>query len=187
MPNNTLFYITGNKHKFETAKVFLQSKGIKISQRELEIAEIQSDSIEEVAEDKAKKAFEIIKEPLFVSDSGWDIPALKGFPGPYMKYINQWFEPEDFINLLKNYQNREIILKQALVYVDEGQTKIFTHNSRGIILSEVMGKSGVPSDRVISLSKNGLSIADEKDKKGFSIEGEEKLWNDFSSWLKRGN
>lgn len=184
MENYCLTYITGNKHKFETAQRFLKLQGIEITQEELGIDEIQSDSIEEVAQDKAKKAYDLLKKPLFVSDSGWYVAALKGFPGPYMKYMNQWFSPEDFVNLWSKYQDREVVLRQALIYIDEDQIKTFIYDSPGIILNEIRGQTGIPSDRVISLSHTGLSIAEEKEGKGFSITGEEKLWEEFVNWLK---
>jgi len=80
----------------------------------------------------------------------------------------------------------DIILRQVIVYIDENQTKTFTFNSSGRILDKVTGNSGRPSDRVISLSKSGRSIAEEKEQTvgGFSLKGEEKLWQDFGEWLR---
>lgn len=101
-----------------------------------------------------------------------------------MKYMNQWFSPEDFVNLWSKYQDREVVLRQALIYIDEDQIKTFIYDSPGIILNEIRGQTGIPSDRVISLSHTGLSIAEEKEGKRFSITGEEKLWEEFVNWLK---
>lgn len=67
MGNDCLTYITGNKHKFETAQRFLKLQGIEITQEELGIDEIQSDSIEEVAQDKAKKAYDLLKNPCLLA------------------------------------------------------------------------------------------------------------------------
>lgn len=180
-------YVTGNQGKFKTAEFILKDFGVELEQKSLDITEIQAETIEEVALDKAKKAFNQVKEPLFISDSGWIISALKGFPGPYMKYINDWFEPKDFLNLMRDKEERKTTLRQAIVYIDNNQTKIFTFDSPGKILDRVTGNSGIPSDRVISLSKNGRSIAEEKEQTagGFSLGGEERLWQDFGEWLKK--
>lgn len=179
-------YVTGNQGKFKTAEFMLQSFGLELEQKPLDITEIQAETIEEVALDKAKKAFNQVKEPLFISDSGWTILALKGFPGPYMKYINDWFDPEDFLNLMKGKEQRDITLRQVIVFFDENQTKTFTFNSPGKILDKVTGSSGRSTDRIVSLSKSGRSIAEEKEQTvgGFFLEGEEKLWQDFGKWLK---
>lgn len=57
-----------------------------------EIIEIQG-NIEEVANDKAIRAFQIFKKPVIVDDESLNIVELNGFPGPYLK---------DFQNSLRN-------------------------------------------------------------------------------------
>ena len=52
-----LYYITGNDSKFETAKGYFYPLGVDIIQKKIDIPEIQSDSTEEIAVDKANKAF----------------------------------------------------------------------------------------------------------------------------------
>src|SRR2546429_379435 len=163
----TLPYVTGNQSKFENAKNLMKSFGIEIEQDDLYIQEIQSDSAEEITTDKAQKAFEILKKPLFVNDASWIIPALNGFPGPYMKYINEWFVPQDFINLTSGRENRQVILRDTIVYADENFTKTFSHDIHGTILEEAKGSGKHPSESIISLSPNGLSIAEENKKPSF--------------------
>jgi len=157
--------------------------GINIVQAKLDIAEIQSDSFETIAIDKAKKSFEILNEPLFINDAAWVITALNGFPGPFMKYVNNWFSAEDFINLMLRHKNREVILRDTIVYINGSETKVFSYENKGVLLQEVKGDSGLPSARVISLSKNGLSISEENEKGSFYLESEQKIWKDFADWL----
>ena len=181
----TLLYVTGNQSKFENAKNLMKSFGIEIEQDDLYIQEIQSDSAEEITTDKAQKAFEILKKPLFVNDASWIIPALNGFPGPYMKYINEWFVPQDFINLTSGRENRQVILRDTIVYADENFTKTFSHDIHGTILEEAKGSGKHPSESIISLSPNGLSIAEENKKGSFFLESERKVWEEFANWLKK--
>lgn len=181
----TLLFVTGNPKKFEDANYLMKSFEIHLEQVALDISEIQSDSAEEITHDKAKKAFEILKKPLFVNDSSWLIPALNGFPGPYMKYINQWFTSQDFINLMAGHDNREIILRDLIVYIDDATTKVFNNDAHGKILKEIRGSYGRPSDSVISLSTSGLSLVEEAEKGSFLLEPEKKLWEEFASWLRK--
>jgi len=44
-----IYYVTGNESKFKTAKNYFETLGVKVLQKTLEIPEIQSDSIEEIA------------------------------------------------------------------------------------------------------------------------------------------
>lgn len=178
-----LLYITSNNHKIESAKNHLEKFGIEIEVGAVKLQEIQSLDIEEVAVDKAKKAFEIIKNPLFVNDSGWYIEALNGFPGPFMSYINGWFSPEDFLNLVKPYRDKKVVLKQIIVYIDSKNLKIFSHDAEGVFLENVQGE-GRSSDRVISLSGDGVSLAQKHKMGNFKIESEEELWKEYGGWLK---
>ena len=83
-------YITSNPHKIESANRNLSSFNITVEGIKLEnIQEIQTDNIEEISINKAKQAYSQINKPLIVSDSGWSIPALNGFPGPLMAYVNR--------------------------------------------------------------------------------------------------
>lgn len=182
-PQKVLYYVTGNESKFKTAKNYFEALGMKVLQKTLEIPEIQSDSIEEIATDKAQKAYSILKHPLFVSDSGWYITALNGFPGPYMNYVNQWLSSKDFLNLMKPYENREIILRQALAYTDEKRSQVFIFDTPSRILKKPKGPPITPLDQIVSVSSNNLSIAEEKERGGFNFEVERPLWEKFSGWL----
>ena len=78
-------YVTGNKNKYENAKKFFEQYNIDVTQQSLSVPETQgSDSIE-IATKKAEEAWKQLGKPLFINDATWIIPALKGFPGPYMK------------------------------------------------------------------------------------------------------
>lgn len=178
-----IYYVTGNESKFKTAVAYLEPLGIILEQKVLDVEEIQPDSIVKVSEDKVKKAFKIAHVPLFVNDSGWEIPALNGFPGPYMKYMNDWFSPDDFLRLMEGKPDRRIILKQVITYVDKNGTKVFENDTEGIVLEKVGDSPGRSSDRVISLG-DGISMADQKAKGNYKFDGESDLWKEFSDWLK---
>lgn len=177
-----IYYITSNKDKVEDARKFLDKWNIEIEGGSFDFIEPQSDSIEVVARSKAEQAFEQIKMPLFVNDSGWEIPSLNGFPGPLMKYINEWLTVEDLLNLMRGKESREIILEEAVVYKDLKETKVFTHRLKGVILEEAKGE-GIPSDRIISLGQNGKSISECK-ALGIKAVEDAPIWDEFGNWLR---
>lgn len=180
-----LNYVTGNKKKFNNAQIFFKKRGIKLIQKKIEIYEIQGLDAVAIAKSKAEQAWQIIKEPLFVNDAYWIIPALKGFPGPYMKYINAWFTPQDIINLMRGKSDRRIILRDTIVYINNEEIEVFTNDHEGIVLKSIYcGEYGNPTDAVISLSESGKSIAEEMKNKGFFLKGEDVVWNNFVDWLK---
>lgn len=178
-----LYYITGNINKVQTAKLYLKQFQIEIESKKLDLIEEQSDSVEEVAISKAAQAFEILKSPLIVTDAGWFIQALNGFPGLFMKYVNQWFTSEDFLKLIEGKTDRTIILKEGVCYIDKDGSKVFTQEIVGKILDKPYG-IGLPSDQVISLSSTGMSIAEAR-VKGIKSADDQPVWKEFAEWYKK--
>jgi non-canonical purine NTP pyrophosphatase (RdgB/HAM1 family) len=175
-----IFYITGNKYKFKIAKRYADELGFNLVQKQIDIKEIQSESIVEIARYKAKEAFKIFKKPLVVSDSGWKIPVLNGFPGPYMHYINNWFKPEDFLSLIKNKKNKSVILEHVICAISSKGTRIFKKDFKGKFIENPKGK-GLSSDRIISLRKDGKTIA-ESDNNNENSKEDYDLWKGVYKW-----
>jgi len=178
-----LYFVTENKQKLENANVILNPLGISLEQKTLPIIEIQSHSLEEIAIDKAKQAFKKLRKPLVVKDDGWFVTALNGFPGSYMKFMNQWLSPEDFLRLIKPYKNREMVFKDALVYIDNDKTKLFTKTITGSIVKNPRGKS-VPSAMITTFRSDGKTMAECINEGVHFTDGEISVWFDFAKWYK---
>lgn len=139
-----LIFATSNKRKFDLGYDAMGEHGINLVQTNLEVDEIQIDTIDlanmlRIAEEKAKSAYSAIKKPLVVSDDCWEIHALNGFPGPYMKSIGESLGTEDFLNLMKDKTNRRVSLIQNIAYTDGKIVKTFTNTAYGEITNEPRG------------------------------------------------
>lgn len=176
-------YITGNIGKYENAKVFLGRYDVEVQQQKLSLDEIQGDDAVAIAVRKAKDAYAQLGKPLFVNDASWLIPSLNGFPGPYMRYLVEWFTMDDLLTLMKSKSDRSIILRDTIVYIDETGEKVFTHDTHGTILEAPAGEPRGPFvTQIFSLRKDGKSIAEDTTV-GFNEE-ESALWDEFGSWIK---
>lgn len=176
-----LYFVTENQAKFENATILLKQYDIPLKQKKLPLVEIQTDSLKEIALYKARQAFQKIKQPLIVKDDGWYISALKGFPGVYMKYINQWFGPEDFLRLIQPYANREIIFQEAVCYIDSKQHKLFFNSITGKIVRKPKGL-GVSSTKISTFRNDNLTMA-ECINAGIDFTDEGKsIWPTFAKW-----
>lgn len=153
-----LYFVTSNSEKAESAKKQLIPFNISIKIVSLDLTEIQSDSIEIIARDKAQKAYSILKRPLLISDHGWSIPGLNGFPGPYMKYINHWLTAEDLLRLTKELTDRRIILSDVLCYIDADDIKVFNTEFIGQLLPVIKGE-GLPAMRLVTMTDDHKSVA----------------------------
>lgn len=120
----TIVFITGNQNKFQTAQKSLEGAEITLVQEEIETPEIQSTEVEEVASYSAKWVAEKLKQPVVVTDAGYYIEALNGFPGPFGKFINKWLSSADLLNLMQGKSNRTILAKDCLAYCEPGEEPI---------------------------------------------------------------
>lgn len=187
----TLCFATTNKQKIQLAKTVCNEAGIILKTVSLDIDEIQGEDPEIIIRDKLTRAYQKLGKPVVVSDDSWDIRALKGFPGPYMKSINYWFEPEDFIRLMYGIKDRHITLHQYLAYTDGKITKVFSKDIEGEIINEPRGESEkYPDMTVIALdSDNGKTIAQVFDQGVGAVEDRYKnrpdAWHELVEWYKQ--
>ena len=175
-------FVTGNNYKFEVARKVLENSGIELIQQKIETLEIQSAQVEEIAAYSAKYAAEKLGKPVVLTDAGYYIEALNGFPGPFIKYINQWLTPEDLLKLMKGKKNRQIIVKACLAYCEPGKEPItFTNEVVGTIADKA-----VKTDKEGATSINEIFIPEGYDKVESEIPREEmvEFWGRVESCWK---
>jgi inosine/xanthosine triphosphate pyrophosphatase family protein len=96
-------FITGNERKVKVLKLLLDPYKVEFDHIKLDLEEIQTKDPSTLVLRKVQEAYSQIKRACFVEDTEWSIPALNGFPGLFMKYVNEWFKVEDWIKLMKDY------------------------------------------------------------------------------------
>ena len=141
----TIIVVTGNPYKFQIAQKVLENKGLKVIQEKLETPEIQSIDVAEIASFSAEWAAGKLGKPVALTDAGYYIEALNGFPGPFIKYINQWLSSEDLLKLMAGKKNRKVVVKACLAYCEPGKEPMtFTSEVSGTIAQKAIktGKEG---------------------------------------------
>lgn len=181
-----LTFVTGNTDKFKIAAELFQDANLSLQQADLEIDEIQSEDVETIARQKAAEAYRLLQRPLIVRDDSWALPGLRGFPGPYMKSMNHWLTPEDFLRLTGSLEDRRAFLTQTLVYQDAKQQKVLTHVTEARLLPSINGKAGAPFERIASIQgDDGKSIAEVMESgAAHSNRAPAKVWHEFIAWYK---
>jgi non-canonical purine NTP pyrophosphatase (RdgB/HAM1 family) len=181
-----VLYATGNADKFRQAQhTCSEAGGITFIQKRLEVPELQSEDAADIARDKATKAFEIFQEPVVVSDDSWSIPGLNGFPGPYMKYMNDWLGINDWLNLTVPLADRRIVLRQYVAYRDKSAEKIFYCDIEGTLLTESRGKSKYPHTTLVSFDGGKLTNAEYHEQGRSATAHLPNVWHQFAAWYKR--
>lgn len=132
-----IYFITGNKSKFEEAKMILRD--VELIQKDLKLIEPRTFNQEEVVKSKAEQAFSILKQPVIVDDTGIFFEAYNNFPGTFTKYFFEAVGFEGIQNLLKN-KDRKAFFLTTLCYKDSEAEKIFNGEWKGMVIEQVSGR-----------------------------------------------
>jgi non-canonical purine NTP pyrophosphatase (RdgB/HAM1 family) len=96
--------------------------------------EVQGDTVEEVCRFKALSAMQALKTAVIVDDTGFFVDSLRGFPGPYAKYVNMTIGASGLVALLGGAHDRAARMVSCVGYCDpNGETHLFTHTMAGTL------------------------------------------------------
>ncbi len=143
-----IYYITGNSKKIEKARILCADTKVEIEQLEIETPEIQGVDSSEIAKFSAKFAGEKVKKPVVKLDVSFHVNALKGFPGPFVKYINNWLSPQDILEMMEGKEDRSCYWEDSLAFYNNGQIEVFTAKEEGTLAFEAKGENGWGMDTI---------------------------------------
>ena len=138
--SHPIHFITSNQKKFASLQNLLHPLGVDLRQLEYDFDEGRGLDIQTIAKSKlsqAKKAFP--NKRLIVDDRGFFIPALKGFPGPFVKLLLDSFSYPGIIKLMQGETDRRAIFSFAVGYFDGEKDHIFVADEEGFIIDEPRG------------------------------------------------
>ncbi|KAL7275340.1 nucleoside triphosphate pyrophosphohydrolase ham1 [Rhizina undulata] len=114
---STITFVTGNANKLAEVQAILGATGVSLESRSLDLPELQG-SISEISLNKARQAAEIIKGPVIVEDTCLCFNALKGLPGPYVKWFLGSLGPQGLTNILAAYDDKSAQAVCTFAYCD---------------------------------------------------------------------
>lgn len=172
-----VYLITGNELKRKLADKMCNKTGVKILKHDLNddffFQEPQLWDVKDIALYSAEYACKKLKKPVITSDVGYYFDCFKhGFPGPYIKWVNQDLLAQDLLNLVKDKNNRRVTVKEGIAYVDpQGNKRVTEVIGYGILAHKAEGEGS---------SINQIVILDGMDKV-MGLCTEEELLNYWSS------
>jgi non-canonical purine NTP pyrophosphatase (RdgB/HAM1 family) len=179
---STIALVTGNIDKLRDCQAACRAFGIEVEQLDLPVEEIQSHEPERIITHKAKQAYKLARRPVVVQDTFWNILALRGFPGAYMRYVSEWLRAEDFLALMAGKRERTIIRTHSVAYYDGKRLKLFTKDFSGTITDAPRGK-GLAIDQIVLTAGQTRTNAEIREAEGrSSIPPEESAWHEFAKW-----
>ena len=105
----------------------------------MSIHELQIQDAEKLATDKALKAFERLRQPLFVEHTGLMIEYLNGLPGGLTQTFWDTLEADKFSEIFGNAPTTNVIASTDICYVDGYRFSLFNGKIAGKVSPKPMG------------------------------------------------
>lgn len=129
-----LTYVTGNYGKYVSVKEYFENNNIDIKYLNYDFEELDVNDIEAISHKKAIDAYNILKTPCFVADTGFyieDYPNNPGYPGALVKRSGISTDIDALLETMKNTKNRNCKFIDCLTFYDGDEFHTFYGISEG--------------------------------------------------------
>lgn len=110
-------YATKNQGKLSSLRREFEPYKVEIRQVELDLPEPRSSDVAEIAEHKVGIAYSQLKKPTIVSDAGFYIRSLNGFPRAYVNFALETIGLEGILKLIED-KERDCESRDCLAFLD---------------------------------------------------------------------
>lgn len=124
-----ILFVTGSQHK---ADYLSRCLGQTIPHQKVELDEIQSLDVTEIVRHKVRQAYEKVKRPVIVEDVSLECPALRGLPGPFIKWFIESLGADGVCEMLHG-KNRDAVARCVVGYFDGTNEAYFEGSAKGRI------------------------------------------------------
>ena len=135
-----LKFVTSNSDKVREASDILECSLDQVSG--LNIDEIQDSDIEKIVFHKAKQAFDELRCPVLVEDSGLIFTAWNGLPGALVKWFELSVGCHGLLKMLEGFENREAFAVCVAVVFDGQEMLLAKGERKGQIAHSMRGENG---------------------------------------------
>ncbi len=142
---SALAFVTSSPHKHREAEAIL---GLALERVSVDLPEVQSLDVVEVAREKARAAFALLERPVLVEDTSLELAALGGFPGPLVRWLLEAAGPGAIARMLDGFADRRAQARCAALAWDGTREWLGVGEVSGTIAREAAGDSGFGWDIV---------------------------------------
>jgi XTP/dITP diphosphohydrolase len=134
----------------------------------------------EIAREKARYAYERLRRPLIVDDTGFCIAALGGFPGPYAAYVLDTIGLAGILRLMEGQADRSAWFETAIAFADAEGIRVFRGRIDGKIV-DARGSGGFGYDPIFEVGDRTLAEIPLEEKSAISHRA--RALAAFRDWL----
>jgi len=140
--------VTQNKHKLMELRPLFEKFDVSFETTSVEKFEIRADDVEAVAHEAAITAYDALKRPVVLDDTGLFVDALNGFPGTYSAYVLKAIGNAGILRLMNNINERAAKFVTAVGYADGDAIQTFIGVMSGNIARTPAGEEGFGYDPI---------------------------------------
>ena len=133
-------FVTGNSNKVREAGEILN---IPLEQVEVKgLFEMQTQNLDELVRHKCQQAYQALKSPVLVEDSGLKFNAWNGLPGTLVKWFETTVGCEGMLKMLQNFDDRSATAVCCIAIHDGKEIQVVSGEVIGTIASKIRGNKG---------------------------------------------
>lgn len=156
MPGNWVF-VTSNENKWLEAQRIL---GHALDRAELELDELQAETVAAVALAKARAAYAQLGRPVIVEDAGIELLGLGGFPGPFIKYWEKLGGLKSICRAVDGLGDRRVRAVCALGTCSEHGSEVVVGSIEGLLSLHPRGSNGFGWDAIFVPQGEGRTFGE---------------------------
>ncbi|KAH0553981.1 hypothetical protein KQX54_006769 [Cotesia glomerata] len=133
-----IVFVTGNAKKLEEILAILgKNFPREVRNQKIDLPEYQGEP-RDISISKCKAAMEVVKGPVIVEDTCLCFNAMKGLPGPYIKWFLEKLGPEGLVDMLTTWQDKSAEAVCTFAYSSgnpDDEIILFEGKTQGTIVS----------------------------------------------------
>ena len=139
-------FVTGNLNKVREAEQILN---VKLESVQVEgLIEIQNPDLDEVIRHKAQQAYQALKCPVVVEDSGLTFHAWNGLPGALVKWFEESVGCIGMLKMIKDYEDKGATAACLFAVFDGKTMQVVRGEVNGKLAENLRGENGFGWDSI---------------------------------------
>lgn len=181
-----LVLVTGNRSKIAEAQRLAGAAGQALEAIEVDLPEIQSLDMEEVLRAKARQAWESIGRAVVVEETGLELAALNGFPGPLVKWMLAAVGAEGIARTAQALGEPRARAVCLLMWTDGARTLLARGETAGDLVLPARGANGFGWDPVFRPAGEALTYGELSEEEKDRIGHRGRAWREMLRQLAAG-
>ena len=176
--------VTGNPDKLAEAERIC---GRPLRHAAVDLPEIQSSSLAEVAHEKAQEAWRRLRQPVIVDETGLELSALNGFPGPLIKFMLDAIGPAGVARTANALGDDRASAVCLLMLYDGRETVSGEGRTDGRLVLTERGDNGFGFDKVLVPDGESRTYAELSGERKDAIGHRGRAWRALLAELARSD